>query len=749
MPFVDSPALRVRAACLALFLGTLLLFSRAMGFGFSNYDDPRYLTNNPHVQAGLSWAGVKWAFTGKVDYWHPLTWISHMVDWQLYGNNARGHHVTSVIWHALNAVLVLLVARRLTGAFWASALCAALFAWHPLRVESVVWITERKDVMSGFFFLLTVWSYLAYAERRRANQAARSCYGLTLAAFAGGLMCKPSLVALPAVLLLLDFWPLRRWAGAATVTPANGNTDLPASGRPWTELLREKTPFFLLSIVTAVATVRLQAGSGAFTLALPLSARLANAAVSIPRYLGKFFWPFNLTVCYPHPGHWPAVGVGAAVALVLALTGAAFWQWRSRPWLLTGWFWFLAMLAPVLGLVQAGFQAMADRYTYLPIIGLQLALLWTLRDVTLPFATRWMRIGFVGLLLAGCAVRTWVQEGTWRDPHTLFEHALAVTERNDMAHFFLSATLFAEGRINEAELHARRAVEINPNYAADHDLLGDIQVKQGRIAEACASYRRVLQLDPRNAKADYDLGVLLLLQNRPEEAAAHFQSAARSQPESISAHLGLAQAETVRGRLPQACDSFRQAISLQPTNPAAHFGLALALEQLGRTEEALASYTTATELSPVDAAAHVKIGTILLNRNQPAEARSHFEIAAKNQPDFGAAYVGLGLVAEHLGRPQEAIANFQRALARDPTDASAHGAWGDTLARNREFDAAIAHYREALRLRPDDASIHARLGFALYLTGRRAEAVQHWEEALRLDPSLPGLRDRLEQARAK
>ena len=638
MPFADSPALRVRAVCLGLFLGTLLLFSRAMSFGFTNYDDPRYLTNNPHVQAGLTWEGLRWACTGKVDYWHPLTWISHMVDWQLYGDRAYGHHLTSALWHALNAVLVFLVARRLTGAFWTSALCAALFAWHPLRVESVVWITERKDVMSGFFFLLTVWIYTGYAEKHRANDAsALRYYGLTLGAFACGLMCKPTLVALPVVLVLLDFWPLRRFASAAGAAPAEKSATWSTSARPWMGLLLEKVPLFLLSAAASVVTILLQEDTGAFTLSLPFSARLANAVVSVPRYLGKFFWPFNLTVCYPHPGHWPAAGVGAAGALVLAITGVAFWQWRSRPWLLTGWFWFLAMLLPVIGLVQAGFQAMADRYTYLPIIGLQLALLWMLRDVTLLGVTRWMRIGLAGLILAGCAARTWNQEKTWRNPITLFEHALAVTERNDMAHFFLGATLFAEGRINEAELHAKRAVEINPNYAADYDLLGDIQVKQGRIAEACDSYHRVLQLDPRNAKADYDLGFLLLLQNQPEQAAVHFQSAVRSQPESISAYLGLAQVETMLGRLPQACDHFRKAISLQPKSPAAHLGLALALEQLGRTDEALASYTTATQLSPGDAAAHVKIGIILLNRNQPAEARSHFEIAAKNQPNFGAA----------------------------------------------------------------------------------------------------------------
>ena len=743
MRFVVPPALRGPLVCLGLFLGTLLLFSRALGFGFTSYDDPRDLTSNSNLQAGLSAAGARMVVAAPADYRHPLPWVSHRVDWLLYGGRARGHHLTSILWHALNAALVFLLARRLTGAFWISALCAALFAWHPLRVESVVWIAQRQDVLGGFFFLLTLWSYLVYAEKCRAGPAAaRRAYALTLAAFAGGLLCQPALAALPGVLLLLDFWPLQRGAAPAPATGA------PATGLPWTELLREKIPFFALALVAAVASLFLRTDNGAFFPILPFGARLATALVSVPRYLGTFLWPFGLTVCYAQPDDWSAAAVGAAAALVLLLTAATIWQRRPRPWLLAGWGWFLVMLAPSLGLVRAGSPALADRSTYLPIIGLQLAVLWTLRDFALLVRCP-VRIAAAGLVLAGCVARTWVQEGTWRDPVTLFEHALAVTARNDRAHFLLGAALFADGRLNEAELHARRAMALNPNHAADYDLLGDIQVKQGRIAEAGESYRRVLQLDPGSAKAEYALGVLLLVQRQPDEAIAHLQSALRRAPESLPLLLGLAHVETLRGRFADACGHFRQAIALQPRNTAAHFGLALALEQLGRVDEALASYTTVTELTPDDAAAHVKAGLILLGRNQPAEARRQFETALKNQPRFGPAYVALGLVADRAGHAEEAIANYQRALACNPNDASAHSAWADILARNRRFDEAISHYREALRLSPDDASFHARLGSALYMAGRRADAVKQWEEALRLDPNLSGLRQQLEQVRGK
>ena len=394
IPESKPPALHAWAVSVALFAGTMLLFGRAFDYGFTNYDDPRYLTDNLHVQSGLTWDSLVWAFTAKTDYWHPLTWFSHMLDWQLYGASATGHHLTSVLWHALNAVLAFHVLRRLTGAFWTCAFAAALFAWHPLRVESVVWVAERKDVLSGCFFLLTLWAYAGYAKRRLERSRAWPSYLLTLALFSGGLMCKPMLVSLPLVLLLLDYWPLNRTAAG------------PAPVLVWRGLLIEKLPFVVLSAAISVLTILMQFNVGGYVLHLPLGARLGNALVSIVRYLGKFFWPFDLAVCYPHPGSWPAATVSGAVLLVLALSVAAWRQRHIRPWLLVGWAWFLVVLLPVIGLVQAGFQAMADRYTYLAIIGPQLALLMTVREIPARFMPRGLAAALGGVVLAACALAT-------------------------------------------------------------------------------------------------------------------------------------------------------------------------------------------------------------------------------------------------------------------------------------------------------------------------------------------------------
>jgi hypothetical protein len=445
---------RLRAAVVSalLFFGTVLLFSRALRCGFVNYDDPTYVTANAQVQGGLTWAGVVWAFTSPSDYWHPLTWLSHMLDWQLYGPAAFGHHLTSVLWHALNAVLAFLLFRRLGAGLWLGVFAAALFAWHPLRVESVVWVTERKDVMSGSFFLLTLLAYARYVDCRRLGRPWRRAYLLTIACFAAGLMSKPMLVTLPLILLILDFWPFARLPSPAALR-------LP---------LLEKVPFFALAGAAAVATVLMQRHTGAFVLDLPLADRAGNAVVSVARYLGKFLWPFDLIVCYPHPGSWPPPAVLAAAALALGLSWLAWRERFRRPWIAAGWLWFLVTLLPVIGLVQVGFQALADRYTYLSLLGIEVALLWSLPGLSLLRA--WGRAAIAAIVLAACAARTWDQQGVWRDSVSLFTHATAVTDRSDVAEDFLASALFAADRLDDGR-GARGAgprPEPTQRHRADH-----------------------------------------------------------------------------------------------------------------------------------------------------------------------------------------------------------------------------------------------------------------------------------------
>jgi tetratricopeptide (TPR) repeat protein len=719
----------------ALFAGTMLLFGQAFDYGFSNYDDTFYVTENPAVQAGIRWDSLVWAFTAKTDYWHPLTWLSHMLDWQLYGESAGGHHLTSVLWHALNAVLAFHVLRRLTGSFWISAASAALFAWHPLRVESVVWITERKDVMSGCFFLLTLWAYAAYAERRSARRPGAGAYLLTLGLFSLGLMCKPMLVSLPAVLLILDFWPLRRASVAANALTT------------WRGLFVEKLPFIALSAGAAMLTVLMQRHAGAFVLDIPFDARLGNAVVSVARYLGKFFWPFDLAVCYPHPGYWPAATVVGALVLVLAVSAGAWQQRQVRPWWLAGWMWFLVMLLPAIGIVQVGFQAMADRYTYLAIIGPQLALLLAAREIPARFIPRRLAMVLVGILLAACAARTWDQVAVWRTPVSLFTHALAVTDHNDTGEAFLGYTLEGDNRNEEAAGHCERSLQINPRNKLALIGLGRVREKQDRLDEAITCYRTVLQLDPDDAQSEYRLGRLLLRTRRTAAGLPHMVAALRRREDLRAINLRIAVGESRRGHAANVLAFFAAALAAEPNDVNANFELGLALAGLDHPDEALTCYRTVLKLQPDHAGAHAEIGRILLNREVTGEALQHFRAAVASDPRLGVAQLGLARAAEQLARRDEADAAFARARECLPDDPAVESAWAEALARRGRFADAVPHYQRAVKLQPDDAGVHAALGYVLYLSSRPREAIAEWEEALRLKPEFPGLRERLQKIR--
>ncbi len=612
------PGFRTAAVCAVLFAGTVLLFSRAMQCGFLNYDDPSYVTQNAHVQGGLSWAGVAWAFTAPADYWHPLTWLSHMLDWQLYGSVAAGHHLTSVLWHALNAALAFLLFRRLGAGAGLAAFAAALFAWHPLRVESVVWISERKDVMSGCFFLLTLLAYLGYARRRAAGRSWGRAYGLTVVAFAAGLMSKPILVALPLVLLALDFWPLARRAPEA----------------PLQLRLLEKLPFFGLAGAASVATVLMQHNVGAFVLDLPPGARAGNAVVSLARYLGKFLWPVDLIVCYSHPGAWPAAAILGAAALVLGLSWLAWRERRRRPWLATGWLWYLLMLLPVLGLVQVGFQAMADRYTYLPMLGIEVAVLWSLAPLLRYPPRRLAAAVAAALVLAACAARTWNQEGVWRDSVTLFSHATAVSNRNDMAEDFLASAYVAAGRPNEAEVHADRARTLNPRNDRPLVTLAGIREQQGRLAAAAEFLRSALALRPHQPMVQCELGLLELHLGRPDEARRAMVPALRESPALRERTLQLAGGARETGDLKTALFLYETVLAVTPDDPTV---LSAAADIHGRERDfatAVRLYRRVVKLAPNDSRAHAALGYLLILEGERAAGLAEWRRALELNPSF-------------------------------------------------------------------------------------------------------------------
>lgn len=741
-------SLRSWAIAALLFGGTILLFSRVTGFGFVTYDDPSYILNNIHVRTGFTWSNVAWAFFGRADYWHPLTWLSHMLDWRLYGDNAAGHHFTSVLWHAVNAALAFALLHRLTRAFTASAFAAAIFAWHPLRVESVAWITERKDVMSGCFFLLTLWAYASYADARAADRPSRGKYAVALALFALGLMCKPTLVALPLVLLVLDYWPLQRVAARVPASAAqpDAHGSAGAARVAWRGLLIEKLPFFGLAALAAVATLVMQRAVGAFTLDLPLGARLANVPVAIARYVGKFFWPFDLSVCYPHPGWWPAWTVIAALLLVIALTVAAWRLRNAQPWLLAGWGWFLAMLILVIGVVQVGFQSLADRYTYLPMLGWTVAVVWTIDRFAATQTVRLAVTGFWAVILAGLGARTWNQEATWRDSVALFSHAVAVTPPNDVAEGFLGFTLARTPDLAGAKQHTEKALALNPKNAMATYSRAVIALRENRLDDAIAAYAETIKLQPGDASTEFEYGLLLLRRGHLDDAAAHLHTALKLDSDTARANRVIAERLLRSGDLVQANTYFVASTILEPKNPQVWFAAGMTFVTLGSDGPARASFQRAIALQPDFAGAQTEFGLLLLRHRDAANAVGHFRAALAKDAKSVRARVGLGRADEELGNRAEATGCFEQAVAAAPKDAGVQRAWAEVLARRGEFAQAARFYRAAAQLEPNDAQNHAGLGYMLFLTGQKDAAIAEWREALRLNPNFPDLRERIQKA---
>lgn len=489
------------------------------------FDDDRYITENTPVLAGLTRNGVVWAFTTSyMGNWHPLTWLSHMADVHIFGLSAGWYHLVNVFFHGANAVLLFLALWKMTEGMWQSAFVAALFAVHPLHVESVAWVAERKDVLSTFFWMLTLWSYAGYVESR-----SRARYLLVTVFFLFGLLSKPMVVTLPFVLLLLDYWPLGR------IRMATGGAG--DGGMKVSQLVREKIPLFLMSFGSCGVTYVVQKAGGAVSSAsgIPFGFRVANAAVSYAGYLGKTVWPGSLAVFYPH--QWgaqvdiPAMKIAGAVLLIVSLTILTLRWAFCFPYLVTGWFWYLGTLVPVIGLVQVGTQAMADRYTYIPLIGIFIMFAWWVPHVLREWRFRSISLGTAGVgVLLGLLLLSWHQTSYWRGGIPLFEHALEVTYRNWVAHFCLGTALAREGKIEEGVEHYKEALRIKPDYYEASYNLANARKKQGRIEEAVAQYYETLRINPNVFGAHNNLGIILAERGMTEQATFHFREALRIRP---------------------------------------------------------------------------------------------------------------------------------------------------------------------------------------------------------------------------
>jgi tetratricopeptide (TPR) repeat protein len=752
-----------------LALATMALYWPVTGYNFVNLDDPGYVTDNPHVQSGLTWENARWAMTTlEIGLWHPLTWISHMLDCHWFGLRPRWHHLTALLLHAANTVLLFVVLRRMTGALWQPAVVAALFALHPLHVESVAWVAERKDVLSTFFVFLTLWAYARYVQGQRLKAKGQSpegekaacaaapgsafdvrCsmfdvspsppstlhpssvaplprvdaqrstlsaplfYAFSLVFFALGLLSKPMIVTLPLVLLLLDYWPLARFP------LSTHNSKL----KTLTPLLLEKLPFVLLAALTGWITLQAAQGNGWMPSAarVPVPDRLANATLSYARYLLEVFWPGDLAVYYPLP---PTVSdeavVGAAVLLV-GISVAAFWLAARRPYLAVGWLWYLTTLLPVIGLIQLAGYSHADRYTYVPLIGVFVGLSWGVGELM----SRWRglaracAIAGIGVVMLFWFVEARWQLACWQNSEILSRHALAATRDNWLAHNNLASALKEKGQIDEAIPHYQEALRLRPDLPDAYNNLGTALADKGQTDEAIRQFQEALRVKPDNLPALNNLGNALAEKGQLDEAIRQFQEAIRVNPGHAEAHYNLGRVFGRKGQLDEAINQFQEAIRLKPGFAEAHDNLGSALGRKGQLDEAIRQFQETLRLKPDDAQAHNNLGSAFY----------------------------------HQGRTPEAIAQFNEALHLKPNDPQAHNNLGVALAKNGQKDEAIRQYEEVLRLKPNDAQARnnlasllaerpealAAMASALERQGRYAEAIRLYQAALKTKPDQEGI----------
>lgn len=645
-------------------LAVLAVYSGVVTHDFVDYDNPVYVTENVHVRDGFTWPGIVWAFTSTEESnWFPLTRLSHMLDCQLFGLASGPQHFTNVLLHAAASLLLFAILKRMTGAPWPSAFVAMAFALHPLHVESVAWVAERKDVLSALFWFLTIWVYLHYVERPATLRYLGVPYLSVVAFFVCGLLSKPMIVTLPFALLLLDFWPLER------LKP------------PVRHVIVEKLPLIALSAAASAVTYIVQARGGATALTehVRFVPRIGNALTSYLVYIGKFLWPANLAVFYPYfevPA-WQWILAGAAVC---AITVFFLWQRSRRPYLLVGWFWYLGTLVPVIGLVQVGSQSRADRYTYIPAIGLAIIIAWGARELIANRTA--LAVGAIAAGLVWCGL-TWRNLENWRNSETLFLHALQVTDRNFVA----------------------------------YNNLGSIRRRQGRLEEAASDFQNAVNIQPESPEAQDNLGEALTTLGRNDDAIPHLLAATRARPDFAKAHIDLGSALMRAGRVGEGATQFQEALRLDPTNGDAEYRLAAALMMEHRDAEAMPHFQNALP------------GLVDTVRRDPGDPDGHYN---------------LGEVYAMMGRTGDAVSEFSAAAGLRPDDPEIHFNLGVALSGDRRLEEASREFAAAAQLRPDYVNAHLALARALARLGRKQDAAAEYAQVLRLAPALDDARKELD-----
>ena len=706
-----------------LFLAAIIwaVFGQTAQYGFVNYDDNSYVTDNPMVQKGVTLQGLRWSLTTvHSSNWHPLTWLSHMLDCQLYALNGGGHHLTNILLHTATAILLFLVLSEMTGFIWRSGFVATVFAIHPLRVESVAWVAERKDVLCGLFFMLTMAAYIRYIRRPRSF----SRYLIVALALALALMSKPMAVTIPLVLLLLDYWPLNRLKNTG------------GHWIPW-RLVVEKLPLLAVSGAACVATVYAQQEAASSP---PFLSRISNALVSYVVYLEQMFYPAKLAVLYPYPAYHIALwkSTGAAV-LLLVISAATFAARHRQPWLLSGWLWYLGMLVPVIGILQVGSQAHADRYTYLPQIGLYLALTWMAADLMSDWRCR--RLGLACLATAVviplffCARR---QVSCWHNSESLWTQALNCTTDNFVAHLKLGDVLAQQGSLDEAIVHYREALKIQPNDPEVRVSLGCSLQQQGKTDDAIVQFQQAVQIKPDDAPAHNDLGDLLAQQGKTDEAIIQFQQSLQFNPDYAQAHYNLANALLQQGKADEAITQFQQAIQIKPDYAEACYNLGNTFFRKGEVDTAIVQYQQALLIRPDYVNARYNLGYALLQNGRVDEAVAEFRKVLQLKPGHAEAHYSLADALVEKGSMAEAIAQFQQSLSFKPDFVAAQNDLAWELATSPV--ASVRNGRQAveLALRAEqltggtDLDIVGTLAAAYAEAGRFDDAIQSIQKAIDL-----------------
>jgi tetratricopeptide (TPR) repeat protein len=710
-------------------LATVILYWPATYNKFVDYDDNTYVVLNDHVKNGLTFENLKWSFCHVVSgNWHPVTMLSHMLDCQLYGLNPWGHHLTSLLFHAANAILLFLLLQRPTGALWRSAWVAAIFAFHPLHVESVAWVAERKDVLSTFFGFLSLMFYVRYVHWKRTLAGDPETgpflvsrdYWLACLCLALGLMCKPMLVTWPFVLLLLDYWPLGRFQ----------------TGRI-RSLVREKIPFFILSFASCVTTFIVQKQEGAMATVgqLTLLTRCDNVLISYCRYLSKLFWPVDLAFFYPMHRYGPPVCVLAVVTLA-GLSGLIWFQRRRWPYLLTGWLWFLGTLVPVIGLIQVGGQSIADRYTYIPSVGILILVSWGVYALTKSWRHQILALSLAGsATVFFCCVTTRTQIGYWKDSEALARHALAVTSDNFVAHNSLAwAYCFEQGRTNDAVGEYQLAIQAYPDFAEAHLNLGRLFASMGQTNPALNELTTAAELAPARPDVHFFLGNLLFRLGQTDAGVGQFKNAVNFKAGDAGSGTALVNLLLETGQTNAAISQLEEALKVMPSNFEFHYRLGNLFYSTGQAEDAIARFQAAIRLKPDSFEAHNNLASLLAKKGEVDRAIGELQEAIRLKPENADTHYNLGALYLKQGLGDEAAGEFQTAIRLSPGNSAARYYLGTILIRKGQTEAAITQYREALRLKPDYAFAHNKLGIALGAAGRLPEAVAEFQEAVRLKP---------------